>query len=108
VSQTEQGRTAGLACVPDARGMCAVGATSLSAMNPVIVLHAVVAMKVRLTRKHAEKIDGLDLRAHEPGDVLDLPPNDARLIVAEQWAIPERPEQESPSPTRRRADDFTQ
>jgi hypothetical protein len=65
-------------------------------------------MKVRLTRKHAEEIDGVDLRGHHPGDVLDLPVNDARLIMAEQWAIPERREQELPSPTRRRADDYPQ
>ena len=63
-------------------------------------------MKVLLTHKHAEEIDGVDLRSHHPGDVLDLPPNEARLIVAEEWAIPERREQESPSPERRRAKDY--
>jgi hypothetical protein len=45
---------------------------------------------VYLARKLAEKIDGVDLTAHQEGDVLDLPPSDARLIIAEGWGIPER------------------
>lgn len=63
-------------------------------------------MKVRLTRKHAERIDGIDLRGREPGDLFDLPPNEARIIVAEGWAIPERRERQTPAGRRRRADDF--
>jgi len=47
-------------------------------------------MKVRLTRKYAERIDGIDLRGREPGDLLDLSMGEARLLVAEQWAIPEQ------------------
>jgi hypothetical protein len=49
-------------------------------------------MKVRLTRKYAERIDGIDLRRREPGDLLDLSMGEARLLVAERWAIPERRE----------------
>jgi hypothetical protein len=63
-------------------------------------------MKVRLTRKHAERIDGIDLRGREPGDLLDLPPREAQLIVAEQWAIPERRQRDLCALTRRRADDY--
>jgi hypothetical protein len=63
-------------------------------------------MKVRLTRKHAEFIDGVDLRGHEPGDVLDLPPENARLLVVEQWAVPERRERSDTSGPKRRADDY--
>lgn len=63
-------------------------------------------MKVRLTRKHADCIDGVDLRGDEPGDLLDLPAADARLLVAEQWGVPERRERSDPSPVRRRADDY--
>jgi hypothetical protein len=63
-------------------------------------------MKVRLTRKHAERIDGIDLRGREPGDLLDLPPREARMIVAEQWAIPERRERQTRATTRRRAEDY--
>jgi hypothetical protein len=43
-------------------------------------------MKVRLTRKHAGRIDGIDLSDHEVGDIIDLSPDEARLIVAEEWA----------------------
>lgn len=47
-------------------------------------------MKVRLTRKYAERIDGIDLSEHEVGDVIDLPPDEARLIIAEEWAHADR------------------
>jgi hypothetical protein len=45
-------------------------------------------MRVRLTRKLAERIDGVDLSGRRVGDVLDLDPADARLLVAETWATP--------------------
>jgi hypothetical protein len=41
---------------------------------------------VRLTRKLAERIDGIDLSHSHVGDVLCLPWRDAALIVAEGWA----------------------
>jgi hypothetical protein len=63
-------------------------------------------MKVRLTRKLAEQIDGIDLAGRAPGDLLDLSPEQARLIVAEQWAIPERRVQETSTATRRRVGDY--
>ena len=63
-------------------------------------------MKVRLTRKHAERIDGIDLRGREPGDLLDLPPTDARIIVAEKWAVPERRERDRDISPCRRANDY--
>jgi hypothetical protein len=63
-------------------------------------------MKVWLTRKHAECIDGVDLRGHEPGDLLDLPPKNACLLVAEQWAVPERRERADTTGPRRRVDDY--
>lgn len=63
-------------------------------------------MKVRLTKKYAEAIDGIDLRGHEPGDLLDLSPREAKMIVAEEWAILERRERHGPTPTRQRADDY--
>jgi hypothetical protein len=46
-------------------------------------------MRVRLIRKLAEMIDGVDLSRHETGAILDVSPAEARLLVAEQWAIPE-------------------
>jgi hypothetical protein len=64
-------------------------------------------MKVWLTRKHADRIDGIDLRPYAVGDTLDLPPDDARILLAEEWAALERRSQErSRRPARgRRAND---
>ena len=45
-------------------------------------------MRVRLTRKFADQIDGVDLEGYRVGDVLDLPPKEARLLLAEEWARP--------------------
>jgi len=42
-------------------------------------------LPVRLIRKYAERIDGVDLRAHAVGDVFELPAKDARLLIAEKW-----------------------
>jgi hypothetical protein len=47
-------------------------------------------MRVRLTRKFAAQIDGVDLDGYEVGDTLDLPPAEARLLLLEEWAVPER------------------
>lgn len=62
-------------------------------------------MKVRLTRKYAERIDGINLKGCGPGDVLDLPPDEARLIIAEEWAIPERRQRRTRTKLRRRSED---
>jgi hypothetical protein len=48
-------------------------------------------MKVLLTKKLAECIDGVDLSDYQVGDVLDLPARQARLLLAEQWAERHRP-----------------
>jgi len=56
-------------------------------------------MRVRLTRKLADCIDGVDVKGYSPGDVMDVPPNDARLLIAEEWAIEERRAGTGPSPT---------
>jgi hypothetical protein len=42
-----------------------------------------MSMRVVLTRKLAECIDGVDLTGHIVGDVLDLPFAAARLLIAE-------------------------
>lgn len=42
-------------------------------------------MRVRLTRKFAERIDGVDLSNFAVGDVIDLPEAKARSLVAEGW-----------------------
>ena len=62
-------------------------------------------MKVRLTRKYAERIDGVDLRGREPGDLLDLSEGEACLLVAEEWAIPERRVRQDPTARQRREED---
>ena len=46
-------------------------------------------MRVRLIRKLALQIDGIDLTNHEVGDTIDLPEAKAHLLVAEGWAIHE-------------------
>jgi hypothetical protein len=45
-------------------------------------------VQVRLIRKLAECIDGVNLEGFTVGDVLDLPPRSARILIAEQWAVP--------------------
>ena len=46
-------------------------------------------MKVRLVRKLADCLDGIDVTDYEVGDLLDLSPAEAILLVAEGWAAPE-------------------
>jgi hypothetical protein len=55
-------------------------------------------MKVRLTRVLAQYLDGIDVRDCRPGDVIDLPPDEAQLLVAEEWAHPERRVSDEPMP----------
>ena len=61
-------------------------------------------MRVRLTKRLANMIDGINLDGHTPGDVLTLSDREAQMLVAERWAIPERREQsgEPPGDERRR------
>jgi hypothetical protein len=42
--------------------------------------------KVRLIRKLAECIDGIDLTDRRVGETIDVPATAARLLLAEQWA----------------------
>jgi hypothetical protein len=41
---------------------------------------------VRLTRKYADIIDGVDLTDANVGDRLNLSPHDAEVLIAEGWA----------------------
>lgn len=43
-------------------------------------------MKVRLTRKFSNLLNGIDLSRYEKGDILDLSPHDADMLIAEGWA----------------------
>jgi hypothetical protein len=45
-------------------------------------------VRVRLTRKLSETIDGVDLSGAREGDTLDLSPRDALILIAEGWASP--------------------
>jgi hypothetical protein len=47
-------------------------------------------MLIRLVRKLADNLDGIDVSGHQEGDVLDLPAGRAALLIAEQWAVPVR------------------
>jgi hypothetical protein len=51
-------------------------------------------VKVILTRKLARVLNGIDLTACNEGDVMEMGNQDARLLIAEGWAVPlmeERP-----------------
>lgn len=47
-------------------------------------------MLVRLTRKFAERIDDVDLTRNAVGNLIELPAEKARLLIAEGWAMEER------------------
>jgi hypothetical protein len=47
-------------------------------------------MKVVLTRKLADSMDGVDVSAHEVGDALELPAPQADLLIAEGWVVIDR------------------
>jgi hypothetical protein len=50
-------------------------------------------MKVRLTRKLADAIDGVDLTGRRVNEVFDLPSRQAALLFAEGWAGYDRRDQ---------------
>ena len=47
----------------------------------------VTKMRVRLIRKFAEVIDDIDISHCRVGDVLELSLDDARILIAEGWAV---------------------
>jgi hypothetical protein len=48
-------------------------------------------MKVRLTRKLAESIDGVDLSRKRVGRIINVGRHDAQLLIAEGWGAPADP-----------------
>lgn len=54
----------------------------------VCLLRARVAseMQIRLTRKLADCLDGIDVSQYRVGDLLDIPASEAELLIAEGWA----------------------
>ena len=59
-------------------------------------------MRVVLTRKLADCVDGVELSGWRVGDVLDLPDQEASLLLAERWAIRDRRIVNVTSPVERR------
>lgn len=47
--------------------------------------------RIRLIRKLAECMDGVDVSGHRAGDLLDLPDSQADVLIAEGWAEPHEP-----------------
>jgi len=43
-------------------------------------------MRVRLTAKLAEVVNGVDISRYREGDVVELPERDCRMLMAERWA----------------------
>jgi hypothetical protein len=61
-------------------------------INPTRAFHArtfagAARLKLRLTRKFAECIDGVDLSQVRPGDIIDVPAREAAMLLAERWAV---------------------
>ena len=59
-------------------------------------------MKVVLTRKLADCVDGIDITAYRVGDVLDLPAVEAHTLMAEAWAMPDRRREPATPPSSER------
>jgi hypothetical protein len=47
-------------------------------------------LRVRLLRKLADRLDGIDVSGYDEGDIIDLPRGEAQLLIAERWALPFR------------------
>ena len=45
-------------------------------------------MQIRLERKLADYLDGVDVSAYRQGDIVELPRREAELLIAERWAVP--------------------
>ena len=58
-------------------------------------------VKVRLTRKFAEAIDGIDLSRANAGEEILVSSRDAEVLIAEGWAAPLAEAHDKP-PRRRR------
>jgi len=59
-------------------------------------------MRIRLTRKLSQRLNGVDISRQSVGDVVDLPRHDAELLLAEGWALPAT-DNHSRQPLRRKA-----
>ena len=62
-------------------------------------------MKVRLTRKLADSIDGVDLSRKRVGRIINVGRKDAQLLIAEGWGCPADDVGERRSQMRDQSDD---
>jgi hypothetical protein len=53
-------------------------------------------MRVRLTRRLAERLDGVDVSARAVGDVFEVTHQEGELLVAEGWAVQIPAEEDEP------------
>jgi hypothetical protein len=60
-------------------------------------------MRIRLTRKLSQSLNGVDLSRQSVGDWIDLPRRDAELLVAEGWALPATDDNFEEEPARKGA-----
>jgi hypothetical protein len=49
-------------------------------------------MKVRLIKRFADAIDGISLARCRVGDVIDFPSDEARVLLASEWAVLAEPQ----------------
>lgn len=47
-----------------------------------------MSIKVRLTRKFAQILNGIDLSRTKTGEEIELSDREAELLIAEGWALP--------------------
>ena len=59
-------------------------------------------MKMVLTRKLADRIDGVDLSGFRVGECLEISDDEAQLLAAEGWAVQERRRHPRPHAARQR------
>ena len=62
-------------------------------------------MRIRLTRKFADLMDGIDLSRRKAGDIVELSERDAAILLAEGWAEAAPPAHLPRTPQRRIAND---
>jgi hypothetical protein len=64
-------------------------------------------VRVKLVRKLALTIDGVDISKRHVGQRFDLPPHDAEILIAEGWAVaaPTRSRTRAPASARGEAAD---
>ncbi len=76
-----------MGCVAMVTSDCGDRVPILRQYVPHRTVERAVSMRVRLIRKLADQLDGVDVSGHSEGDVLELTRRDAELLIAERWAV---------------------